>query len=81
MRALETSLPVALVAVVVVAVVAAGCGSTTTVTETTTVTVSNTEPTGLAFHRMLARPDADPKALRDLHGRLAKALDWPFLLL
>jgi len=46
-RALETSLPVALVAVVVVAVVAAGCGSTTTVTETTTVTVSNTEPTGL----------------------------------
>ncbi|MDQ1243241.1 MAG: hypothetical protein QG550_2493 [Pseudomonadota bacterium] len=41
---------------------------------------NDTEPTGLAFHRMLARPDADPKALRDLHGRLAKALDWPFLL-
>lgn len=47
MRALETSLPVALVAGVVVAVVVAGCGSTTTVTETTTVTVSNTESTGL----------------------------------
>ena len=41
---------------------------------------NDTEPTGLAFQRMLARPDADPKALRDLHGRLAKALDWPFLL-
>ncbi len=40
----------------------------------------DTEPTGLAFHRMLARPDADPKALRDLHGRLVKLLDWPFLL-
>jgi len=38
------------------------------------------EPTLLAFHRMLARPDPDPKALRDLHGRLAKTLDWPFLL-
>ena len=38
------------------------------------------QPTVLAFHRMLARPDADPKALRDLHGRLAKTLDWPFLL-
>ena len=37
-------------------------------------------PTGLAFHRMLARPNADLKALRDLHGRLAKKLDWPFLL-
>ena len=41
---------------------------------------NDTEPTALAFHRMLARPDADPKALRDLHGRLVKALDWPFLL-
>ena len=41
---------------------------------------NDTEPTGLALHRMLARPDADPKALRDLHGRLAKLLDWPFLL-
>jgi TolB-like protein len=41
---------------------------------------NDTEPTTLAFHRMLARPDADPKALRDLHGRLAKMLDWPFLL-
>ena len=41
---------------------------------------NDTEPTGLAFHRMLARPDADPKVLRELHGRLAKALDWPFLL-
>jgi TolB-like protein len=40
----------------------------------------DTEPTGLAFHRMLARPDADPRALRDLHGRLAKVYDWPFLL-
>jgi TolB-like protein len=40
----------------------------------------DTEPTALAFHRMLARPNADLKALRDLHGRLAKALDWPFLL-
>jgi len=29
---------------------------------------------------MLARPNADLKALRDLHGRLAKTLDWPFLL-
>jgi hypothetical protein len=29
---------------------------------------------------MLARPDADPKALRDLHGRLVKMDDWPFLL-
>jgi TolB-like protein len=38
------------------------------------------QSTALAFHRMLARPDADPKALRDLHGRLAKTLDWPFLL-
>jgi len=38
------------------------------------------QPTVLAFHRMLARPDADPKALRDLHGRLAKTLDWPFFL-
>ena len=38
------------------------------------------EPTGLALHRMLARPDADPKALRALHGRLAKSLDWPFFL-
>jgi TolB-like protein len=36
-------------------------------------------PTVLAFHRMLARPDADPKALRDLHGRLARMDDWPFL--
>jgi TolB-like protein len=41
---------------------------------------NDTEPTALAFHRMLARPDADPKALRDLHGRLVKARDWPFLL-
>ena len=38
------------------------------------------QPTGLAFHRKLARPDADLKALRDLHDRLAKTLDWPFLL-
>ena len=37
-------------------------------------------PTVLAFHRELARPDADPKALRDLHGRLIKMQDWPFLL-
>jgi hypothetical protein len=29
---------------------------------------------------MLARPNADLKALRDLHGRLAKTRDWPFLL-
>ena len=41
---------------------------------------NDTEPTALAFQRMLARPDADPKVLRDLHGRLAKTLDWPFLL-
>ena len=41
---------------------------------------NDTEPTGLAFHRMLARPDADLKALRDLHGQLAKTCDWPFLL-
>jgi len=41
---------------------------------------SDSEPTGLAFNRLLARPDADPKALRDLHGRLAKIHDWPFLL-
>jgi TolB-like protein len=41
---------------------------------------NDTEPTGLAFHRRLARPGADHKALRDLHGRLAKAYDWPFLL-
>ena len=41
---------------------------------------NDTEPTVLAFHRMLARPDADPKALRDLHGRLVKAYGWPFLL-
>lgn len=41
---------------------------------------NDTEPTALAFHRMLARPDADPKVLRDLHGRLIKALDYPFLL-
>jgi len=38
------------------------------------------QPTGLAFHRNLARPDADPKALRELHGRLAKTLDWPYFL-
>jgi TolB-like protein len=38
------------------------------------------QPTVLAFHRMLSRPDADPKALRDLHGRLTKTLGWPFLL-
>jgi TolB-like protein len=38
------------------------------------------EPTILAFSRMLARPDADPKALRELHGRLTQLLDWPFLL-
>ena len=41
---------------------------------------NDTEPTGLAFHRMLAKPNADLKVLRDLHGRLAKTLDWPFLL-
>ena len=41
---------------------------------------SDEEPTVLAFHRMLARPDADPKALRDLLGRLVKMKDWPFLL-
>jgi tetratricopeptide (TPR) repeat protein len=41
---------------------------------------SDEEPTVLAFHRMLARPDADPKALRELHGRLVKMNDWPFLL-
>jgi hypothetical protein len=41
---------------------------------------NDTEPTGLALHRMLARPDPNPKALRDLHGRLVKLLDWPFLL-
>lgn len=40
----------------------------------------DSQPTGLAFHRMLARADADPKALRDLHGRLVKAEGWPFLL-
>ena len=39
-----------------------------------------TRPTVLAFHRTLARPDADPKALRELHGQMAKAIDWPFLL-
>ena len=33
---------------------------------------NDTEPTGLAFQRMLARPDADPKVLRDLHGRLGQ---------
>ena len=38
------------------------------------------QPTALAFHRKLARPDADPKALRNLHSRLVKTLDWPFLL-
>jgi TolB-like protein len=38
------------------------------------------QTTGLAFHRMLATPNADLKALRELHGRLAKVLDWPFLL-
>jgi TolB-like protein len=37
-------------------------------------------PTNLAFHRMLARPDAAPTALRELHGRLVKMDDWPFLL-
>ena len=41
---------------------------------------NDTEPTGLAFHRMLARPNANLKALRDLHGQLAKTYDWPFLL-
>ena len=41
---------------------------------------SDVQPKGLAFHRMLARPDADPKALRELHGRLASAHGWPFLL-
>ena len=41
---------------------------------------NDTEPTGLAFHRMLARPNANLKALRDLHGKLAKTYDWPFLL-
>jgi tetratricopeptide (TPR) repeat protein len=38
------------------------------------------QPTAIAFHRMLARPDADPKALRDLYGQLARERDWPFLL-
>ena len=32
------------------------------------------------FDRLLARADADPKVLRDLHGRLAKAYGYPFLL-
>jgi len=41
---------------------------------------NETEPTALAFHRTLARADADPKVLRELHGRLVKALGWPFLL-
>jgi tetratricopeptide (TPR) repeat protein len=41
---------------------------------------NDTEPTGLAFHRMLARPESDPNGLRDLHGRLVKVHDWPFLL-
>ncbi len=41
---------------------------------------NDTGSTVLAFHRMLARADADPKVLRDLHGRLAKAYGWPFLL-
>jgi TolB-like protein len=41
---------------------------------------SDTGPTTLAFHRTLARADADPKVLRELHGRLVKALGWPFLL-
>lgn len=41
---------------------------------------NDTGPTGLAFHRMLARPDPDLKALRNLHGQLTKTRDWPFLL-
>jgi TolB-like protein/phenylpyruvate tautomerase PptA (4-oxalocrotonate tautomerase family) len=41
---------------------------------------NDTEPTFLAFHRMLARPDADLEALRDLHGRMTKRYSWPFLL-
>jgi TolB-like protein len=41
---------------------------------------NDTEPTGLAFHRMLARPEPDPKALRDLHRRYSSKYDWPFLL-
>jgi TolB-like protein len=41
---------------------------------------NDAQPTGLEFMRKLARPDADIKALRDLHGRLAKDDDWPFLL-
>jgi TolB-like protein len=41
---------------------------------------NDTGPTTLAFHRLLARADADPKVLRDLHGRLAKAYGYPFLL-
>ncbi len=41
---------------------------------------NNTQPTTAAFTRRLAQPDVDPRALRDLHGRLVKAYDWPFLL-
>ena len=41
---------------------------------------NDTGPTVLAFHRTLARADADPKVLRELHGRLVKWRDWPFLL-
>jgi tetratricopeptide (TPR) repeat protein len=41
---------------------------------------NDTQPTGAAFTRMLAQRNADPKALRDLHARLVKAYDWPFLL-
>jgi TolB-like protein len=41
---------------------------------------NDTGPTSVAFNRILARPNADLKALRDLHGRLAKTVDWPFFL-
>ena len=41
---------------------------------------SHKQPTVLAFQRMLARPDTDLEALRDVYGRLAKVLDWAFLL-
>jgi hypothetical protein len=37
------------------------------------------QTTWLAFTRALARADADQKLLRDLHGQLARMLDWPFL--
>jgi TolB-like protein len=41
---------------------------------------NDTGSTTLAFHRLLAQADADPKVLRELHGRLAKAYGYPFLL-